>query len=119
MALSNRIQNGLRLTPLDEWMPESGDGLLLDVADEPEARFIRAPVIAIRFPAFTDGRGLSLAVLLRTRFGFEGELRAIGEVHPDIIHYMRRCGFDNFQLAEGKCLPPAGSVGGDVETHDL
>jgi uncharacterized protein (DUF934 family) len=90
------------IVPLAEWQPESGDGLLLDVADEPEQRFTNAPLIAINFPAFTDGRGLSLAVLLRTRFDFQGELRAVGAVQPDIIHYMKRCGFDSFQMPEGQ-----------------
>jgi uncharacterized protein (DUF934 family) len=90
------------LKPLAEWQPGSGDGLLLDVVDEPEQRFAVAPLIAINFPAFTDGRGLSLAVLLRTRFDFQGELRAVGAVQPDIIHYMKRCGFDSFQLPEGQ-----------------
>lgn len=58
-------------------------------------------LIAIRFPALNDGRGLSLAVLLRTRFGFTGELRAIGEVHEDVLHYMHRCGIDSYQLPDG------------------
>lgn len=62
----------------------------------------RIKLIAIRFPAFNDGRGLSLAVLLRNRYGFTGELRAIGEVHEDLLHYMRRCGFDSFQLPDGR-----------------
>lgn len=59
-------------------------------------------LIAIQFAAFNDGRGLSLAVLLRSRHGFRGELRAIGEVHEDVLHYMHRCGFDSFQLADGR-----------------
>ena len=62
----------------------------------------RLALVAIRFPAFNDGRGLSLAVLLRTRCGFRGELRAIGEVQEDVLHYMRRCGFDSFQLPDGR-----------------
>ena len=64
-------------------------------------------MIAINFPAFSDGRGLSLAVLLRTRFNYAGELRAVGDVHPDVIHYMKRCGFDTFQMPEGRTLPAA------------
>ena len=64
-------------------------------------------MIAINFPAFSDGRGLSLAVLLRTRFNYDGELRAVGDVHPDVIHYMKRCGFDTFQMPEGRALPAA------------
>ena len=102
------------ITPLAEWTPESGEGLLLEPTDEPEGAHTRAPVIAINFPAFSDGRGLSLAVLLRTRFGFDGELRAVGDVHPDVIHYMKRCGFDTFQMPEGRTLPPAANDGSDA-----
>jgi uncharacterized protein (DUF934 family) len=98
---------GQAITPLAEWTPGSGEGLLLEPSDEPEATHTSAPVIAINFPAFSDGRGLSLAVLLRTRFNYTGELRAVGDVHPDVIHYMKRCGFDTFQMPEGRTLPPA------------
>ena len=109
---------GVSLTPLDQWRPETGEGLLLDVADEPEQRHTAAPLIAIDFPAFTDGRGLSLAVLLRTRYQFTGELRAVGEVHPDVMHYMKRCGFDTFQISDrmsvGRSMPVAGKETGDT-----
>lgn len=50
--------------------------------------------IAINFPAFTDGRGYSSARLLRERFGYQGELRAVGDVLTDQIPFMRRCGID-------------------------
>ena len=98
---------GQAIEPITSWTQESGSGLLLEPSDEPEVRFAEAPLIAINFPSFNDGRGLSLAVLLRTRFGYTGELRAVGDVHPDIIHYMKRCGFDTFQMPEGRTLPPA------------
>lgn len=55
-------------------------------------------LVAVHFPMFADGRGLSLGALLRNRFGFLGELRAIGEVQPDLTPFMRRCGFDAFKL---------------------
>jgi len=61
----------------------------------------RVPLIAIRFAAMNDGRGLSLAVLLRTRLRYTGEIRAVGEVHEDVMNYMRRCGFDSYQLPDG------------------
>lgn len=61
----------------------------------------RIALIAIRFSTVNDGRGLSIAVLLRTRLGFKGELRAIGEVHEDVLHYMRRCGIDSYELPDG------------------
>ena len=59
-----------------------------------------APVVAVRFPAIVDGRGLSLGALLRTRYGFVGELRAFGDIIPDITEYMHRCGFNAFVLPD-------------------
>lgn len=96
----------LPLVGPDEWRGQQDAGLCLPVDAEPESRFASARLIAIDFPAFHDGRGLSLAVLLRTRFGFRGELRAIGDVRPDLLHYLRRCGFDTFQLADGVSVDP-------------
>lgn len=57
--------------------------------------------IAIDFPVYTDGRGYSLAQLLRTRHGWQGELRAIGDVMIDTIHYQARVGFDSFLVKPG------------------
>ncbi len=57
-------------------------------------------LIAIHFPKFTDGRGYSSAVLLRTRLGYRGELRAFGDVGRDQLFYLKRCGFDSFSLPE-------------------
>ncbi len=56
------------------------------------------PLIAIRFPVFTDGRGYSLARLLRGRHGYAGELRAVGDVLRDQLYFLQRCGFDSFAL---------------------
>ncbi|MCD0502160.1 DUF934 domain-containing protein [Bordetella petrii] len=57
--------------------------------------------IAIDFPVYTDGRGYSLAQLLRTRHGWKGELRALGDVMIDTIHYQARVGFDSFLVKDG------------------
>ena len=54
-------------------------------------------VIGLQFPKFTDGRSYSAATLLRTRYAYRGELRAIGEVLRDQFNYMTRCGFDALQ----------------------
>ena len=51
-------------------------------------------VVAVDFPKFTDGRGYSIATLLRTRYGYRGELRAIGDVGRDQLQYLLRAGFD-------------------------
>jgi phosphoadenosine phosphosulfate reductase len=56
------------------------------------------PLIAIDFPQFTDGRGYSLARLLRDRHGFHGELRAIGDVLRDQLFALAECGFDAFAV---------------------
>ncbi|HWV63449.1 MAG TPA: DUF934 domain-containing protein [Oxalicibacterium sp.] len=53
-------------------------------------------VIAVDFPKFSDGRGYSIAYNLRTRLGYEGELRAIGDVLRDQMFYMQRVGFNAF-----------------------
>ena len=94
----------VEVVAVEDWQEGDGRGLLLAVDTEPEARFAAAPLIAIEFPVFHDGRGLSLAVLLRTRIGFAGEMRAVGDVHPELIHYLRRCGFDSFLLPEGRAI---------------
>ncbi len=58
-------------------------------------------LIAVDFPSFTDGRGFTAGRLLRTRLGWQGELRAIGDVLVDTVNYLARCGFDSFVLKEG------------------
>jgi uncharacterized protein (DUF934 family) len=65
------------------------------------------PLVAIEFPKFSDGRGYSKARLLRERFGYQGELRAIGHVLRDQLFYMHRCGIDSFDLKPGKSLEQA------------
>ena len=56
--------------------------------------------IAIRFPVFNDGRGISLAVLLRERHGFKGEIRAVGHLIPDLAQFLLRSGFDTAEIAD-------------------
>jgi uncharacterized protein (DUF934 family) len=76
-------------------------GLVLRSHENPEeiakdSKFFQ--VIALDFPAFTDGRGYSYARLLRERYDFDGELRAIGNVLRDQVFLMHRCGFDAFEI---------------------
>ncbi len=61
----------------------------------------RFAVIALEFPKFGDGRAYSYARLLRERYGYRGELRAVGNVLRDQALFMLRCGFDAFEVAEG------------------
>jgi uncharacterized protein (DUF934 family) len=55
-------------------------------------------LVAIEFPKFRDGRAYSYARLLRERYGFEGELRAVGEVLLEQLFFMLRTGFNAFEL---------------------
>lgn len=57
-------------------------------------------VIAIDFPAFMDGRGFSIARLLRDRYQYQGEIRATGGVIRDQLCYLKRCGFNAFDMEE-------------------
>ncbi|MBY0574904.1 MAG: DUF934 domain-containing protein [Undibacterium sp.] len=64
-------------------------------------------LIAIDFPKFADGRGYSIAYNLRTRLGYEGELRAIGDVLRDQLFYMQRVGFNSFAVRADKNIQDA------------
>ncbi|HET9762432.1 MAG TPA: DUF934 domain-containing protein [Casimicrobiaceae bacterium] len=65
------------------------------------------PLVAIDFPQFTDGRGYSVARILRERHGFAGELRAIGDVLRDQLSYLAQCGFDAFAVRADRDLADA------------
>ena len=66
------------------------------VADEVD----RFDLIALDFPKFTDGRSYSHARLLRERYGYRGELRAVGKVLRDQFTFLLRCGFDSLEVAD-------------------
>jgi uncharacterized protein (DUF934 family) len=57
-------------------------------------------LVCLDFPKFTDGRAYSHARLLRARYDFTGEIRAVGAVLRDQLLFMRRCGFDSFQIPD-------------------
>ncbi|HJO97999.1 MAG: DUF934 domain-containing protein [Rhodospirillales bacterium] len=61
----------------------------------------RLGLVALEFPKFTDGRPYSHARLLRQRLGYRGEVRAVGNVLRDQLLFMRRCGFNAFELPDG------------------
>jgi uncharacterized protein (DUF934 family) len=58
----------------------------------------RFALVALSFPKFSDGRAFSTARLLREKHGFSGELRAVGNVLADQIPFMRRVGFDSYEV---------------------
>ena len=79
-------------------------GVRLGVTDAVEGLAYDLPrvaVAALEFPRFRDGRPYSSAMLLRGRYGFQGEVRAVGEVLRDQAFEMVRCGFDAFEPADG------------------
>ncbi len=110
-------EQGPLILPLARWRErqEAGgqtrcDGLLLSPDDEPldlQDWLAVLPLIAIDFPSFRDGRGYSQAYLLRTRLGWCGELRAVGDVLRDQLAHMRQCGFDSFAVREDKSVHDA------------
>ena len=80
-------------------------GVWLDSNEEPEAiaaDLTLFQVVAVNFPKFGDGRGYSTARLLRERYGWKGELRAVGVIFRDQLFFLANCGFDAFALREGE-----------------
>ena len=103
------LPDGPVILPKKRWLAErdhlaarnSPLGLLIaadetvdDIADD----LARFTLIALDFPKFSDGRAFSTARLLREKYGYSGELRAVGNVLADPIPLMRRVGFDTFEV---------------------
>jgi uncharacterized protein (DUF934 family) len=61
-------------------------------------------VVALAFPKFGDGRAYTSARLLRERFHYKGEVRAVGDVLREQAGNMARCGFDAFEPADGSTV---------------
>ena len=81
-----------------------GVGVVLSATEDPAdiaPDLKHFQVVAVHFATFNDGRGYSTARLLRERYGWRGELRAVGDVLRDQLFYLARCGFDAFELKEG------------------
>jgi len=88
-------------TPLGIWLaPEDDPAEIASDIDD-------FTVIAVHFPKFTDGRGYSTARLLRERHGYDGELRAFGDIGRDQIFFLNRVGFDSFVIGEGRSAEDA------------
>ena len=112
-------ESGDLIVPLARWQRDKAQlsayrggklGVRLQSDDEPEALaddLGHFALVAVEFPKFTDGRGFSSGRLLRDRYGFQGELRAVGNVLRDQMFYMHRCGFNAFELSPGKSLQSA------------
>src|SRR5262245_46032399 len=77
----------------------------LEPADDPSkvaGELATAARVEVNFPKFGDGRGYSIARLLRERYGYKGELRAVGQVTRDLLYNMEQSGFDAFLLRDGE-----------------
>jgi uncharacterized protein (DUF934 family) len=85
---------GVRLTPSDSVAALEQD-------------FLRIGLVAIEFGGLAEGRGYSEAQLLRKRYKFTGEVRAVGKIQRDQLFYLARCGFDAFELPEEADLEAA------------
>jgi uncharacterized protein (DUF934 family) len=75
----------------------------LEPADDPASLSLEGVTrVEVNFPKFGDGRGYSIARLLRERHGYRGELRAVGQITRDLLFFMEGCGFDAFELRAGE-----------------
>lgn len=105
-------ENGAVIVGLERWRAESETllarrqplGIRLR-SDQPPARVVgdlkHFGVVALEFPKFADGRAFSYARLLRERYGYKGEIRAIGAPVIDQALFLRRCGFDAVEVPPG------------------
>lgn len=108
---------GFVLVPLKQYLAQKADlmargnvGVWFAADDEVESLGVDAAnlaLIAVEFPSFMNGVGFSTGRLLRERYGFTGELRAVGDVFKDTINYLWRCGFNSFAVKEGKDVAEA------------
>jgi len=117
-AVTAALPAGALIVPLAVWQARKTElqsrstpvGVWLDVTEGPEAiagELAAFAVIGVNFPKFTDGRGYSTARLLRERYGYRGELRAIGDVQQDQLFLLKRCGFDAFAVRADKDIRTA------------
>jgi uncharacterized protein (DUF934 family) len=100
------VPEGKIIVPLPVWQAQRAQllgreaiGVWIGADERPEdirADLDQFAVIAVNFPKFTDGRGMSIAYNLRRRLGYDGELRAIGDVLRDQLFSMHRVGFDAY-----------------------
>ena len=102
--------------------PSSPEGEVLRLEPQDDLSVLAEKIrsvarIEVNFPKFGDGRGFSIARLLRDRYRYKGELRAVGQVARDHLHYMEQCGFDAFLLREGEDVEEALGAFDDFSEH--
>jgi uncharacterized protein (DUF934 family) len=112
------------LVPLQLWLTQAEGlqacgkriGVWLDSDEQAaalEPSLDKLQLVALNFPAFMDGRAYSTAANLRQHYQYSGEIRAIGDVLRDQLFYMRRCGFNSFELQDNVKLEEARSAFSD------
>ena len=111
------VPTGQQIVPLQVWLAQKtvlsarkDIGVWLASDERPEQLkedIASLPLIAVDFPAFSDGRGYSIAFNLRSRLGYDGEIRAIGDVLRDQLFYMHRVGFNAFATREDRSIEDA------------
>jgi uncharacterized protein (DUF934 family) len=97
----------------------TGEVIRLAPTDDPASvagRLAGAARVEVEFPKFSDGRGYSIARLLRTRLGYKGELRAVGALTRDHLWSLEKVGFDAFELREGEDAEEALAAFNDFST---
>ncbi len=97
----------------------AGDTVLTNGEDDLPSLLASAnklSMIAIEFETFADGRGFSMARMLR-RDGYLGEIRAVGDVAMDRIDFMHRVGFNAFELRDDQHAAQALTKLGEVSVH--
>ncbi len=106
------------LLPLAVWLARKDEilasnasfGVWLESGEGPETLagdLDHFALIGVNFPKFADGRSYSTARLLRERYNYRGEIRAIGDVLQDQLFYMKRCGIDAFAVRADKDIEAA------------
>jgi uncharacterized protein (DUF934 family) len=96
-------------------------GVRLQNTDDPAllAPFLdQIQVIELQFPKYTDGRAFSQSQMLRRRYGYKGEVRAIGQVLRDQLRLMIRSGFDAMQVEDPEITADAEGVY-DISAHEF
>jgi len=114
---TTELPSGKVTVPCSRWMEQrdalisrGNIGLRLKATDSVDAikdELVHFGCIAIEFAKFNDGRGFTQARLLRERYGYNGEIRAIGVFLQDQLYYMTRCGFNAFEFSAEQNLEKA------------
>jgi uncharacterized protein (DUF934 family) len=128
---SETIPEGDILLTYAQWQDHSNDisshigklGVIIEGNAEIEdivEPLLNLPLIAVNFPKFADGRGFSVARLLRERYNYQGEIRAVGGFIRDQLYLLSRCGFNAFKFSDDTDITKAANSLQDfTETYQV